>query len=311
MENIFKIAVLGIGGVGGYFGGKLAGHYANTDTIEVLFIARGKNAEAISTKGLKIITNNGEEIVRPTVISNVEQLPQIDLLLCCVKSYDLTESLSTLKNAVSSKTIIIPFLNGVDAPEKIKQLFPQATIYEGCAYIVSRLTEPGVIKENGNSPYLCFGEADESSERLNHIKNIFVTAGIKTQVPANIALVIWEKYLFISSLATLSSALNLCLGAILENRVHKETLRQLMEELRAVASAKGIILPENSSQLALDKMMKLPYGTDPSMYSDLKKGHKCELEGLTTYIINLGKELNVPTPCFENSLNEIKRIWLS
>lgn len=307
--NKFKIGILGIGGVGGYFGGKLAAYYANNKAVEVLFIARGKNAEVITDKGLKLITNSGEEIVQPTVIINPEELPVLDLLLCCVKSYDLTESLTPLKNAISDKTIIIPFLNGVNALERIKELFPQAKVWEGCAYIVSRLAEPGVIKENGNSPLLCFGAAHETAENLEQIKSIFTSAGIKTQAAVNIAQIVWEKFLFISSLATLSSALNLCTGDILSSALHKETLLHLMEELRTVAAAKKIILPENSSRIAIERMAKLPYKTEASMYSDLKRGCKSEVEGLTVYVVKSGRELNVPTPHYESCLTEITKIW--
>ena len=129
----FRIAILGLGAVGGYFGGKLAAHYSDSKEIEIIFIARGENENTIKSNGLKLITSQGEQIIHPAVVtSQPGLLGIIDLLLVCVKSYDLETSFEPLKPCINDQTIILPLLNGVDNSERIKKILPQADVWRGC-----------------------------------------------------------------------------------------------------------------------------------------------------------------------------------
>jgi len=311
MASKFRIAIVGVGGVGGYLGGKLAAKYAGSPDIEIIFIARGENANAIRLNGLKLISGQGEETAYPSIVTDQPgTLGTIDLIICCVKSYDLETSLTPFKNCISDKTIIIPFLNGLDAADNIKKIFPGIHVLEGCAYIISRLIAPGVVKEAGNTPQFYFGDGYEK-ENAEKICAIFKAAGINAETPDNISLMLWEKFLFISPFATIMSCYDVPLGDILKNPQHKETLIALMTELKTIAEAKGIILPGNIIQKFLDRMAALPYESTTSMHSDFKNGKKTELNSLTIYVIALGKELNIPTPNYEKMLQGINERWVT
>ena len=306
----FRIAIVGIGGVGGYLGGKLAAKYVSSPDIEIIFIARGENANAIRLNGLKLITSPGEETAHPAIVTDQpETLGTVDLIICCVKSYDLETSLRPFENCISDKTTIIPFQNGLDAAEIIKGIFPQAHILEGCAYIISRLIAPGVVKEIGNRPQFYFGDGDEK-ENAKIIASIFKAADIDMNVSDTISVTLWEKFLFISPFATIMSCYDVCLGDILKNPGYKETLIALMTELKTIAEANGIILPENIIQKFLDRMAALPYESTTSMHTDFKNEKKTELNSLTVYVINLGKQLNIPTHNYEKMLQGINERWI-
>jgi len=310
MESKFRIAVIGLGGVGGYLGAKLAAKNAGSADTEIIFIARGDNAAAIRSNGIKLITPQGEETAYPALVTNqAETLGLVDLIICCVKSYDLESSLAAFKDCVTDNTTIISFLNGLDAAEIIEKTLPDVHVLEGCAYIISRLIEPGVIKESGNPPQFNFGAGDEK-ENAEKIAAIFKAADIDAQVSDNIALTLWEKFLFISPFATIMSCYDVCLGDILKNKDYKQTLIALMEELKTIGEAKGIVFPENIIQKFLDRMAGLPYESTTSMHTDFKNGKKTELSSLTVYVIRLGKELGIPTPYYEEMLDGINKRWI-
>jgi 2-dehydropantoate 2-reductase len=311
MASKFRIAIIGIGGVGGYLGGKLAAKYAGSPDTEIIFIARGENANAIRLNGLKLLSGQGEEIAYPSIVTDQPGiLGVVDLIICCVKSYDLETSLTPFKNCISDKIIIIPFLNGLDAADNIKKILPGIHVLEGCAYIISRLIAPGVVKEGGNPPQFYFGAGDKK-ENAERVAAIFTAADINAHVSDNISVTLWEKFLFISPFATIMSCYDVCLGDILKNPDYKGTLVALMTELKAVADAKGILLPEDIIQKFLDRMAALPYESTTSMHTDFKNGKKTELNSLTVYVITLGKELNIPTPNYEKMLQGINERWLT
>src|SRR6188768_2280430 len=152
-----KIVVAGIGGVGGYFGGLLAKQYHNSKT-EIFFIARGAHETAIRTIGLKMETGDGNFTVNPAgVFSNPSDVGIADLIIFCTKGYDLEETAISCKLIANSKTILLPLLNGVDASDRLKKIFPGSEVWDGCVYLVSRLASPGVIRESGNIRKLFFG----------------------------------------------------------------------------------------------------------------------------------------------------------
>src|SRR5689334_7442759 len=144
-----KIVIAGIGGVGGYFGGLLAGKYQNTKT-EIYFLARGENLNAIRSRGLLMQTMNGEFTVHPKLAtSDAREIGVADYLICCTKGYDLENVIQTCSPLMDQNTIILPLLNGVDARERIEKIFPKNEVWDGCVYLVSRLAAAGTVKETG------------------------------------------------------------------------------------------------------------------------------------------------------------------
>ncbi|TAK56907.1 MAG: 2-dehydropantoate 2-reductase [Bacteroidetes bacterium] len=307
MPSKFKIAILGIGAVGGYYGGKLAAKYSASDELEAVLIARGENAQAIESNGLKLITPEDEQIIHPTLVSNEpERIGPIDLLLCCVKSYDRDSSLLRLAPCITDSTIILPVINGIDNSEKIRQLYPHSEVWEGCVYIVSRLIAPGVVHVTGKNILIHFGSENGSKQQLERVHALFKSATINANLASDIKQRMWEKFLFVSPFATVTSYLDLSISEILSNPQHVKLFVTLLEELLAITNANGISFPADFTQNILERMKALPPGTTSSMHTDFQKGKQTELQSLTGHVVQLGKECNIPTPYYTMMLHSLK-----
>ena len=167
MSEKYRIAVLGIGGVGGFYGGKLAEHFAGSSDVEIVFIARGESAKVIKENGLKIITAEGERIVKPNLVSDEpSEIGKIDLFILCTKAYDLAESVEKYRDCIGENAAILPLLNGVDHAETIKQILPKADVWNGCCFIVARLIEKGIVKIDSEIRLLQFGNSGSENAKL-------------------------------------------------------------------------------------------------------------------------------------------------
>jgi 2-dehydropantoate 2-reductase len=305
----FKIGILGIGGVGGYFGGKLAGYYEQSNDVQIIFIAQGENKKKIQQQGLQIFSSDGLQTVYPTLASDdANEIGPLNLLICCTKTYQLEAALLSIQRCITRQTILLPLLNGVTSAEQIKNLFPQNEVWEGCVYVASRLQQPGIIRKSGTLNALYFGSSTASQEMLIKVEALLKVDGINAQLALNILQTVWEKFLFISTVATLTSYLNKNIGQIRGAEAHIGLLERLLHELYRVTKTKGIALPENSIRQTLDKMASFPYEATSSMHSDYQKSAKTEVDALTGYVVQLGKELNVPTPTYELMYERLKAL---
>jgi 2-dehydropantoate 2-reductase len=306
VEDKTRIAILGLGGVGAYFGGLLAEKYFKSNAVEIIFIARGKTQAAIQERGLKLITPNSECSIFPALVSNdPRQIGRIDFLICATKSYDLEESLVPFRNNLHEESVILPLLNGVDARERIERIFPGTEVWDGCVYIVSRIIEPGVVKERGAIHSLFYGSGNPSKPELQFFYKLLKEAGIDVHLSDNIKSTIWEKFVFISSIASLTTYLNKPIGEILKREEYHSTLLQLLNEVTSVAKAKQIHLPPDIIERTILKLKSLAPDTFSSMHSDFEKGGRTEHESLTGYVVKLGKELGLKTPAFEMILKDL------
>jgi 2-dehydropantoate 2-reductase len=303
-QSKFKIAVIGIGGVGGYIGGKLAAHFENSADVEIGLIARGENEKAIKSKGLKLITTDGEQIVRPNLMT-VSEIGNADLILLCTKEYDLEETVSALKDSVGEQTAILPLLNGVDAAERIAKILPETEIWQGCIYIVSKLAAPGVIEKTGDVCLINFGSENGENEKLRHLENIFREAGVNARLVEDISAAIWEKFVFLSSIATATSYLDVPFGALLSNAENKNLLLELAAEITRLAEAKNINVSETAIHQKIGALKDLPYEATTSMLRDYAQGKNAEIESLVGYVVKEARKLNVPVPNYERLYAEL------
>ncbi|MEO6130728.1 MAG: 2-dehydropantoate 2-reductase [Saprospiraceae bacterium] len=302
-----KIAISGIGGLGGFFGGLLASRYESSDDIEIIFIAKGDNAKAIQKNGLQLLTSNGNFTAYPSLTtSDTNKIGIVDLLMCCTKRYDLEDNLKQCYPCIDERTIILPLLNGVDTREFILNLLPGNKVLDGCAYIVARLTDPGVVMETGNISRLFFGLENNEDPRLLIFLDIFQKAGIEAILSDNIRQVIWEKYAFISPIATLTSYRDCSIGDILADAEKKNLLHALLSELKTIAEKNKITLPKNLYQMTIDRMAALPGDSTSSMHSDFKKGKLTELESLSGYIMRQAEKYKLLTPTYSLMYNSLK-----
>jgi 2-dehydropantoate 2-reductase len=303
-----RIGILGLGGVGGYFGGLLAKAYFESDTIEIVFIARGETQKAIVQNGLKIIADTKELIVFPNLVSNnPDEIGKLDYLICATKTYDIETSFESIKNCITPNTIILPLYNGVDATERIQILFPENTVLQGCVYIISMIESPGIIKKIGLYEKLFFGSKNAPVSKLNELQSIFENANIESYLVENIEETVWEKFIFISALASATSYLNQNIGGILNHPENKAVYSSLLNEITALAFAKGLALPNDIVNQTIIKLEKTPKDATSSMHRDLLAGRNTEVISLTEYVVKAGLKYGIPTPMYQIILDELSR----
>ena len=295
-----------ISGVGGYFGGLLAKAYFDSDAIEIIFIARGETQKAIAQNGLKIISDESEMTVFPNLVSNnPEEIGKLDYLICATKTYDIETSFESIKNCISPYTIILPLYNGVDATERIQILFPENIVLQGCAYIVSMIVSPGVIRKLGYFEKLVFGAKTAPISKLNALQALLKNAGIESYLAESIEEAVWEKFIFISALASATSYLNQNIGAILNNQSNKEVYVSLLNEITSVAFAKGLAMPNDIVAQTIVKLEKSPQDATSSMHRDLLAGRNTEVASLTGYVVKEGLKYGVSTPTYQMILDKL------
>lgn len=282
-----RIVIAGVGGVGGYIGA----HLCKLDD-EVIFLARGDHAEAIREKGVLIREDEGPFVAYPDQVVAAQELEgEIDLLLLCVKSYDIEGLLDDLANNITPSTIIVPFANGVEHKEKIEALV-DAKVLHGAVYILAHKESAGVIVKKGKVFAALFGNRDYPEETQT-VATIFERAQLRYKTPEAIEEAIWKKYLFISAFAALTTYFDITMRRVCE--AHRNWAHTLLQEISDVATAKGINI-QGEVEKALQTASALPEEASTSMHLDFKNGHKTELETLCGYVVREGKKLHLPTP---------------
>lgn len=298
-EIIMRIAVVGIGGVGGYIGAKLCAMKADH---EVIFIARGEHAGAVKKNGLKIIEDDGTFTTSPAAVYEAKAAKgTFDLILLCVKSYDIAPVVEELKKNITTETIIIPFANGVGHADTLAETL-HAKVLNGCAYILSHIIEPGVIRKKGKVFAAVFGHR-EYPEETRLIAKLFEDAGLRCKTPEDIEEAVWKKYLFICAFATLTSYYDAGIKPVYD--AHRAIAEAVLGEIAAVATSKGIDLSDETTK-ALETASNLPSDASTSMHLDFQHHRKTELETLTGYIVNEAKVLGIPAPTMTNMYNVLK-----
>ena len=304
-----RIGILGLGGVGGYFGGLLAKEFSQSDSVDIVFIARGETQKAISSNGLKIITDAGESIAFPFAVSNDSSIiGKLDFLICATKTYDIEESLVSIQKCITKKTVILPLYNGVDAPERISALFPENEVLQGCVYIVSMIVAPGIIKKIGTYEKLFFGSRMASIATLNKLQAIFKSAGIESYLVDDIEETVWEKFIFISALASATSYLNQNIGEILATQTGKNLYVSLLNEITMLAAVKGLKLPEDSVMQSILKLEKSPHHATSSMHRDFLAGTTTELDSLTGFVVTESLQYEIETPSYQMVFDKLSNI---
>lgn len=306
-----KIVIVGLGGVGGYYGGMLAKKYVDNPDIEIYFVARGAHLKKVQENGLTLITEIGTFQVFPTLATdNVNEIGIADYIIMTPKSYDLDATVEQIKPMVGQNTVILPLLNGIDNSDRIRTLLPGIEVWQGCCYIVARLNKPGVVESSGGVHRLQFGyELQQTDERLSIFESWLKQAGIDAYYHGNIMHIIWTKFFFISATASLTSYFDVSFGALLTDENRKNTLVKLLEELLLVANSEGADIDRTVIDKVIQQLEKLPFETTSSMHSDFKAGKNTEVHGLTGSVVKLAKKNGLSVPTYEKVYVELcKRI---
>jgi 2-dehydropantoate 2-reductase len=289
---VMRIVVIGAGGVGGYFGAKLA--RAGED---VTFVARGRHLAAIRADGLRIRSSlEGEYVVKAAAVEDATGVPHADLVLLTVKAYDTAAALERARPVVGPDTMVLSLQNGVASVEAIEQAFGPGAALGGAAYVLAVIEAPGVVAHRF-AGQIAFGELDgRRTPRAERVLGALGGAGIPTQLVDDIRRVMWEKYLLICAQAGMTALARVPIGTL---RAHEPTwtmYRALVDEVAAVGRAEGVAVGPES----VDGVVKMAEGMAPgflsSLYHDLVSGNRLELEALHGHVVRLGRRHGVPTP---------------
>jgi 2-dehydropantoate 2-reductase len=287
-----RIAIMGSGGVGGYFGGRLA--HAGED---VTCIARGAHLEAIQKNGLQVNSVAGDFHVRPKATHDPAAVGPADLILFCVKAYDTEAAASQTRPMVGPQTTVLCLLNGVDNEDKLGAILGEDHVLAGVVHILSTISAPGVISQTAGPRTLKLGERDgRITARAERIFGVLKGAGIQAELSTQIQVDLWEKFVFICAQGGTTALGRLAVGEILACPETTAFYRGVMEEVAAVGRAKGVPLPADAVDRALAFARGLQPGMRSSLAYDLSQGNRLEVETLAGSVVRGGRELGVPTP---------------
>jgi 2-dehydropantoate 2-reductase len=287
-----RIAIVGSGGVGGYFGGRLAEAGA-----DVTFLARGAHLEAMRARGLRIISPAGDvHLPRVQAAGDTREIGPVEVVLFAVKLYDTESALAALPPLVGADTIVVPLQNGVDSVRMIANAVGARHTGGGTCYVSAVIAEPGVIRHTAMDQ-LIFGEIDGSrSRRLEALQRACEPARFRSTLSGDVTSDIWTKFVRLSVMSGMTAVTRSPLGVICADPDLFEMLKDAVREAMAVAAAKGIAVPPTTVEDVAAAYVALPPQTRSSMLEDLERGRRLELPWLSGAVVRIGEDVGVPTP---------------
>jgi len=310
--SIHVIWIYGVGGVGGYFGGKIAYQAAHeTDSGKrVFFLARGEHLKAIRQNGLILNTaeHNGMMCIPFQVTDSIEAVPDPDLCLLCVKSYDLDSTVRSLAGKVKNQTIVIPLLNGIDIYERVRTILKAGIVLPACAYVGTHIEKPGTVTQKGAPGIILCGK-DPAFPDFNHepLIKLFTDANIKFNWVNDPFPPIWEKFIFIAAFGLVTAYSGETLGAVAADPELRGLVGSIMREILAIAETKGILLPAGIVETSIAKANNFPFDTKTSYQRDIEaKGVLNEGDLFGKTIIRMGQAEGIPTPVTKSIYGQIE-----
>jgi 2-dehydropantoate 2-reductase len=300
-----KIAVYGAGGVGGYFGGRLA--QAGAD---VYLVARGEHLAALRERGLRVESVRGDFDLELPATDDPADIGPCDHVLFCVKSFDTESAARRLDPLLGDETAVVSLQNGIDNEQRLADLVGLEHVVGGVAYIFSTIGEPGVIEHTGGQAEIVFGELDGTrSERAERLADLCDRAsGMDGDLSGAIRSVLWEKAAFICAQAGMTAAVRLPLGDVRSVPESWDTYRRIIEEVRAVGAARGIDLPADLVDRWMAFAEDLGADSYSSLYYDMTHGKRMELDALHGAVVRAGREQGIAVPMTE-AVYSILRPW--
>lgn len=287
-----RIAVIGSGGVGGYFGARLAKGGA-----DVTFLARGAHLAAMRSEGLTIEGPDALHLDKVQATDDPAQMGVADLVMFAVKLWDTDTVLEQIRPVVGPNTVLISFQNGVLKDTYLRAKYSPAQIMGGVGYVATTIDRPGVIRQTGPMQRLIFGEFDgRRSERGEAFLQACQNGGINAELSSNINRDIWQKFVFLVGLSGATTSIRSPIGPIRENPQTRQFLLDVMREVVAVGRAHGVDLPEDYAELRLKLADDVAYDMSASMHHDLQNGRPLEVRWLSGGVVELGRQVGVPTP---------------
>ena len=288
-----RIAIMGSGGLGGYFGARLV----HGGAADVHFIARGKHLQAMRQEGLRIEGPDPIHVRPVQATDDPHEVGPVDLVMLCVKLWDTESAVRQILPMVGPDTAVISFQNGVLKDQYLRSVFDQRQLMGGVGYVATTIAAPGVIRQTGPMQRLLFGEFDGSrSRRGEDLLAACLAGGIKAELSHDIVREIWQKYVFLVGLSGTTTTIRKPIGPIRSNPQTRAFLHDVMQEVVAVARAQGVAVPENYAQVRLELADDVSPDMTSSMHHDLQRGNRLEVRWLAGGVVELGRTHGVPTP---------------
>lgn len=287
-----KVAVIGAGGVGGYFGARLAqaGH-------EVTFVARGRHLAAIREHGLAIESALGDVTVRCPAIDDLSALGPVDVAMLCVKLWDVEATAPKLAGIVSNGGVVIPFQNGVESADRVAALLGPSHVLGGVAYIAATIRAPGVIAHTGTMARLRVGAFPGGPEdRAAVFADACRSAGVEIEHTPDIRRALWEKFVFLASFSGITSAARSPIGVVRSDPDLRALLEAAMREVWSVGVSRGVALPDDFVAKQLAFADGLPAAMRSSMQNDLESGYRLEVPWLSGAVARMAREAGLAAP---------------
>jgi 2-dehydropantoate 2-reductase len=289
-----RFVVFGAGGVGGYFAAVLArtGYWVG-------LIARGRQLEAIRQNGLQVESPKGNFSVQlARVTDKAEEIGSVDGIILAVKAWQVPEAAAAMRPLLSAATKILPLQNGVEAPEQLQQILGGEHALLGLCRIISSVSAPGCIRHGGLEPQVALGEPDGSplSPNAKALAEALKASGVVVETPADMQAALWEKFLFIAAVSGVGAVTRATIGEICQCEPTRQLLRQVMEEVYAVALSRGVRLASDIVERTLAFVETIPASGTASMQRDVADGKPSELEAIIAAGVRYGKQAGVPTP---------------
>lgn len=287
-----RIAVMGAGAVGGYFGGVLA-----NQGEDVVLIARGAHGDAIAKNGLRVDSHWGNFNVKVKVTDDPSTVGEVDLILHCIKLYSNAEAFPTMKGMIGPDTTILTIQNGATAGAILGETFGAEHVLQGATYIETGIAGPGHIHQSGSTAMIEFGETDGSStDRIEAIRKVLEREGIQVKVSSNIVDTLWNKMVSVGSIGSVMAASRASFVEILASPNGEHTVRTTMEEIVAVGQSQGVTFPPRCVEEKLAAAIAEAEETQASLQYDLDNGKPLELDDILGAVVKIGREAGIPVP---------------
>ena len=298
-----KLAIVGVGGVGGYFGG----HLARTDT-DVRFLARGAHLQALRSDGLTVVSDVGPiDRLKIGVTDDPAEIGPVDAVLLAVKLADTEAAIAQMRPLVGPETAVASLQNGVDAVEQMSAAFGRGRVLGGVCHIAVAIERPGVIRHTGTMARITLGELDGAkTARLTALVEACKRAGLNITEAPDISRTIWEKFVFLSAFSGVTALSRSSIGPVRDDADGRLFIGRALAESTAVARARGIAFPDDHVEKSLAFVANLPGAMKASMLHDLERGAKLELPWLSGAVVRLGRESGVPVPTHETIVAALK-----
>jgi 2-dehydropantoate 2-reductase len=288
-----KIAIMGSGGIGGYYGARL-----QSGGADVTFIARGEHLKAMQQNGLALEGDRPIHLPKVKATDDPATIGKVDMVIFSVKLRDTESAARQIVPLIGPDTGIISLQNGVQKDDMIAKIIDRKHLLGGAAYIGVSIARPGVIKKAGTMERLAFGEFDNKiSPRAQAFLDACKAGNVKADIPADISLELWQKFVVIVTMSSTTSVMRSTIGPIRANPQAKQFAFDLMREIVAVGRAQGVALEPDFAEKRIAHLDAVSPDMRASMSLDLELGRPLELPWLAGAVVDLGAAKGVPTPC--------------